>query len=660
MSTSKKHTEQAAADLESAANTAELAEETAGDQSMAEAAAQESAPSASPSPETVFPGSSVTADELSQLTKRAQELGSDTYHNSKERQQDDAMWEAALSAVEGELDDDNDSITISLLRGTRRNDASKYGVSSKRRHARMLQIFEIVRKYDLFGGITPVKFRRLLEELGPTFVKAGQILSMRSEILPERFCEELTKLRSDVDPMPYETVVAVLEQEYGTNLGEVFDAIGEFPLGSASVAQVHRGRLVTGEDVAIKVQRPHVQEVMAQDIEIMRSLVRHLAPFIKGEQFLDFSGVVEELWDTFREETDFLVEARNLEEFRRNNAEVKFVTCPKPYTKLCTEHVVVMEYVEGISISKPAQLIDAGYDLNEIGEKLVDNYATQLLDDGFFHADPHPGNIVVRGGKIVFLDFGITGRLNPSMRRIMRDIIFSVAGRDTPKLKSALLRLSVNTPEDIDHGELLADLDEVVEEFATVNLSDLDLGAFLGNIIALARRNGIELPAQVTSMARGLVTLEGVLDEFMPGVNMIDIIARHIQAHTDQMAKVKHDANELAIRGRAATKGLLGAAAQAELAMSMLTRGQLKFNMDFVGSEDPIEDLSHIADRLTMGVLCVGFLIAASAIVMSATASATSFRIFDVPAFAFICYVVAFALAFFTLRDIYHRVRRKR
>lgn len=570
----------------------------------------------------------------------------------------DAMWEAALAGVEGELDED-DSVTIGLLRGARRNDASRYGVSAKRRHARILQIFGIVRKYDVFGGITPVKFRRMLEELGPTFVKAGQILSMRSEILPERFCSELTKLRSDVDPMPYETVIAVLEQEYGGQFGELFDAIGEHSLGSASVAQAHRARLATGEDVAVKVQRPHVQEVMAQDIDIMRSLVRHLTPFFKGEQFLDLTSVVEELWDTFREETDFLVEARNLEEFRRNNEDCKFVTCPKPYLRLCTKHVVVMDYVDGITISSPARLTEEGYDLTEIGTKLVDNYASQLLDDGFFHADPHPGNIEVFGGQIVFLDLGITGRLSPSLRRIMRDMIFSVAERDTPRLKSALLRLSSTSPDEVDHAELLADLDEVVDEFGTVSLSELDLGSFLGNIIALARRNGIELPGQITSMARGLVTLEGVLDEFLPGVNMIDIISQHIRAHTDTAEKLRHDASELAIRGKAATKGLLGAAAQAELAMSMLTRGQLKLNMDFVGSEDPIDDLSHIADRLTLGVLCVGFLIAASAIVMSSRVPADAFCVLGVPAFAFVCYVLAFALAFVVLHDIWARHRRK-
>ena len=588
--------------------------------------------------------------------QRPGSLGSDSRHRA-DPQTEQALWEAAFAGMQA----DEDDLSIGLLGGVHRDDAARYGVSRKRRHARLLQIFGIVRRYDVLRGITPVKFRRMLEELGPTFVKAGQILSMRSEILPERFCRELSKLRSDVEPMSHETVLAALEREYGSALDGTFDAIGEHPLGSASVAQVHRARLVTGEDVAVKIQRPHVQEVMAQDIDIMRSLVRHLSRFVKGDQFLDIQSVVEELWETFREETDFLVEARNLDEFRRDNADCAFVDCPRPYLRLCTQHVVVMDYVEGITISKPAALVEAGYDLTEIGTKLVDNYASQLLDHGFFHADPHPGNIVVAGGKIVFLDLGITGRLSQSLRRIMRDMIFSVAERDTPKLKSALLRLSTSSPEDVDHAGLLADLDEVVDEFGTVSLADLDLGAFLGKLIQLARRNGIELPGQITSMARGLVTLEGVLDEFLPGVNMIEIISDHIRTHTDRKARLRHDATELAVRGRAATKGLLGAAAQAELAMSMLTRGQLKLNMDFVGSEDPIEDLSHIADRLTMGVLCVGFLIAASAIVMSGSAGPDpEFEILDVPAFAFLCYVIAFAIAAVVLRDIWRRNRRRR
>ena len=195
---------------------------------------------------------------------------------------------------------------------------------------------------------------------------------MRSEILPPSFTHELERLRTDVEPMDRDTVLAALRAEYDRPIEDIFDAIDDNPLGSASVAQVHKARLVTGELVAIKVQRPHVQETMAQDISIMRSLARYMSRFMGQNQFLDLQSVVDELWQSFREETDFLVEARNLEEFRRNNAGCVYLECPKPHPVLCTRHVVVMDYVEGIAIDDTATLAAAGYDCAEIGEKLVE------------------------------------------------------------------------------------------------------------------------------------------------------------------------------------------------------------------------------------------------------------------------------------------------
>lgn len=209
--------------------------------------------------------------------------------------------------------------------------------------------------------------------------------------------------------MPYQIVVDTLTQEYGRPIGEVFARIDPTPLGSASLAQVHRATLVTGEDVAVKVQRPGVREIMALDVSIMRSIARTATKMLPSAQVVDLGGVVEELWDTFESETDFLVEARNLSEFKRFCEAYRYMDCPKPYMDLCTEHVVVMDYVEGIAVSHTDQLIEAGYDLKEIGTKLVDNYATQVLDDGFFHADPHPGNIIISGGQIVLIDLGMTG-----------------------------------------------------------------------------------------------------------------------------------------------------------------------------------------------------------------------------------------------------------
>ena len=234
--------------------------------------------------------------------------------------------------------------TIGLFGG---RSGDEYALTRGSRLARIAEMLNIVRRYDIFHGLTPKSLRRMLEELGPTFVKAGQILSMRSEILPESFTRELSRLRTDVEPMGRDMVLGALRAEYDRPIEDIFDAIDDRPLGSASVAQVHKARLVTGELVAVKIQRPHVQEIMAQDISIMRSLARYAMRFMGDEQFLDLQSVVDELWQSFREETDFLVEARSLEEFRRNNAGCAFVDCPKPYPALCTRHVVVMDYVEG-------------------------------------------------------------------------------------------------------------------------------------------------------------------------------------------------------------------------------------------------------------------------------------------------------------------------
>ncbi|BCV19044.1 AarF/UbiB family protein [Leptogranulimonas caecicola] len=524
------------------------------------------------------------------------------------------------------------------------------------RRKRLREIFGILRKYDVVKGLTPQKFVSMLEDLGPTFVKAGQILSMRSEILPEPFCKELEKLRTDVEPMTYTTVLEVLEHEYKKPVAELFEVIDEKPLGSASIAQVHRARLTTGQDVALKVQRPRVREVMGQDIEIMRTVVRHLSPFMGGDQFVDLKSVVSELWDSFNEETDFLVEAKNLQEYRSNNAEIRYVTAPKPYPELCTQHVLVMDYIDGISISDPRAIVSAGYDLTEIGTKLVDNYAKQVLDDGFFHADPHPGNVMVAHKKIVFIDWGMAGHLSSYYRSILRSMLLAVASHDSASLERGLIELSENHSLDIDHAALLAELDNILDTYGTMDLSDLDLGAFLSDLIGLARRYAIELPGAMTMIARGLVTLEGVIDEFLPGVSMIEIIEHHLKDTQDVQQMAAEELKELALQSRKALHGTLEALSQAGLVTDMLTRGELKMNLDFSGSQDPIEDLSHIADRLTMGIIIAGLLIGSSIVYFAGA----SFTIMGVPLLGFLGYLLAIGLSIYMVRDILKHDKKRR
>lgn len=545
------------------------------------------------------------------------------------------------------------SETIGLFGPRKDSFSQRYHLTRRGKLKRLAQIAQIVNQFDIVHGLTPVKMRLMFEALGPTFVKVGQILSMRSEILPQSFCDELAKLRADADPMPYGTVLQVLEDEYGRPAGEIFDHIDATPLGSASLAQVHRAKLTTGEDVAVKVQRPGVRETMAQDVSIMRTIARIAAKTMPSAQVVDLSGVVEELWDTFEAETDFMIEARNLAEFKRFCEHYKYMDCPKPYSDLCTEHVVVMDYVEGISVSHPDELIEAGYDLKEIGTKLVDNYATQVLDEGFFHADPHPGNIMVRGGRIVLLDLGMTGRLNAKTRSVLKDMIFAVAKQDSPALADGLLRFAGAEADPEDYPALLADLDVIVKEFGTVDLAELDIAAMLTALTQMAQRHGIEVPSTVTTVGRALVTLEGLLDEFIPDVNMIQIISDHIAASTSKKDFVKDEAKSLVVEGHQALHSLLAAANELKVASRMLTRGQLRVNMEMVGSQEPIHLLANMVNRLTMALIVVGLFIGSSIVYYAGIKPV----IFGIPIVGFMGYVIAFVLSVWIVFDIYFKGR---
>ena len=549
-----------------------------------------------------------------------------------------------------------DDETIALFGSHRSSFSSRYHLTFGGKLKRLGQILRIARQFDIFHGLTPVKMRLMLEALGPTFVKAGQILSMRSEMLPASFCDELAKLRADADPMPYRVVLDTLRAEYGRPVNEIFSHIDAQPLGSASLAQVHRATLVTGEDVAVKVQRPGVRETMAQDVAIMRSIAQGASRVMRTSQVVDLTGVVEELWSTFESETDFLVEARNLAEFKRFSEPFRYMDCPKPYPELCTEHVVVMEYVDGISVSRPAELVQAGYDLKEIGTKLVDNYATQILDEGFFHADPHPGNIIVRGGQIVLIDLGMTGRLDQRTRGVLKEMIFAVARQDSPALADGLLRfagIEANAP---DYPALLADLDVIVKEFGTVDLAELNIAAFLTSLTQLAARHGIEVPSTITTVGRALVTLEGLLDEFIPNVNMIQIISEHIARSTTVGGAMRNDAKALGIEGRQALRGALGALAELKNATRMLTRGQLRVNMELVGSEEPFRLLSDMVNRLTMALIVVGLFVGSSIVYFARIKPV----VFGIPIVGFMGYVVAFVLSCWIVFDIYFKGRKSR
>lgn len=536
--------------------------------------------------------------------------------------------------------------------GAEMDPEKRFNLTRKSRVRRMREILGILQHYHFLRGFQPVEFRQMLEDLGPSFVKIGQTLSTRSEILPKAFCEELTKLQMECDPLPFDEILAAVHDIYGDAQDEIFDAIDPKPLGSASLAQVHKARLVNGDIVAVKIQRPGVKATMAQDIDIMRIVARQASRFMKDNQMLDLQEVVEELWDTFLEETDFGREAANLQEFAELNKDVAFIGCPKVYPELCGEYVLVMEYVEGIPISNTAKLIERGYDLEEIGRKVLDNYATQILDHGFFHADPHPGNMLIRGGRVIYIDLGIMGRLSARDRAGFGNIISAVGKQDAADLKDALIAFAASKDiEAIDHTRLLADLDSILKDYGSCDVSEIDIGQFLTDILALTRSCKVTLPSSITSVSRGIVTLEGTIAPFIPNDNMVTIINDHIKRTTDKGQALMDAMEDLALAMRGAGKGLLDAHRYAGEALHMLTRGQVKMNMEMLGSDAPLQKLSKIVNRLTVALIVAGLFVGASMLSLSTMEP----RLLGVPVLAFFGYLGAAILSIWVLADIWRK-----
>ena len=221
---------------------------------------------------------------------------------------------------------------------------------------RLKEMVNVLRKREVMGGMTPEKLRAVLEDLGPTFVKLGQVMSMRPDFLPPEYCEELMKLQTEALPLPFETIAEVIEQEYNCRWQKVFSYIDEKALGSASIAQVHRGTLVSGEKVAIKVQRPGIYEIMSQDIVLLKRAATLVKVISGAQEVVDFGMVLDEMWLIAQQEMDFLMEAAHIEEFTHLNSDNEYIACPKVYKNLSTQHILVMEFVEGICIMSSRSL----------------------------------------------------------------------------------------------------------------------------------------------------------------------------------------------------------------------------------------------------------------------------------------------------------------
>ena len=505
---------------------------------------------------------------------------------------------------------------------------------------RLREMVEVLRARDIVHGITPEKLRLILEDLGPTFVKLGQIMSMRPDFLPQEYCDELMKLQTEANPLPFSVIEKVIEQEYQRRWTRIFRSIDEGALGSASIAQVHRAVLLDGEKVVIKVQRPGVHDVMGKDIVLLKRAAGILKILGPAQDVVDFSMVLDELWAIAKQEMDFVMEANHIEEFRHANQDADFVSCPKVYRHLTTQHVLVMEYVDGIQIDDVAGLKAAGIDARRIGERLGENYVKQIVEDGYFHADPHPGNIWVRGGKIVWLDLGMMGRLSNKDRAAIRKAIFALAQHDVFEMKAAVLSLGV-PQERIDHARLYQDIDALIAPYGDLDFRSLKMGILSRQIMNVLRSHHIAIAPGISMFCRGVMTIEGVMRLVCPEVSFVEILARSMELSFAKGFNWREEAGKAKREGYILLRKSLQLPEQISDILKMTLSGQTKVNLELTGADEPLARLNKMINKLIIALLSAALLLGSSTI---CTTQMTP-KIMEIPFLGVLGYLAAIVLS---------------
>ncbi|WP_407312562.1 ABC1 kinase family protein [Desulfosporosinus sp. SB140] len=367
------------------------------------------------------------------------------------------------------------------------------------------------------------RIRRVLSELGPTFVKIGQFASTRPDIIPRPIIKELEKLQDRVPQVPYEVIRRTVEQELGAPLQALFRDFNPSPIAAASIGQVHYALLKSGEPVAVKVQRPGIARVIQTDLEIIEEIIPLVERRFPNVKNYYLQGILGEFSRWLEHEQDYLREGKNAETIAKGFVKDPQVIFPSIFWSHTTRRVLTMSYVEGIKLNDREKIL-ALYDGKKIAELLSHSLLLQIVRDGVFHGDPHPGNIMVLSeGKIGFVDFGIVGNLTSGMKRKLFNLIIALNRRNIKAMTKALLQLGL-TPKNVEFQSLSQDLAEMYRKHLDVPIGQVALHKFVDDCMNLALRHELDLPPEFVLLGKSLLTLEGIIHDLDPTMSLAELV----------------------------------------------------------------------------------------------------------------------------------------
>lgn len=481
------------------------------------------------------------------------------------------------------------------------------------------------------------RLRLTLERLGPTFIKFGQVLSVRPDLVPKSYIQELEKLQDDVPPFSFELVKQQIKSEFGRDVKDIFTSFDEKPIASASISQVHKATLRDGSKVAVKVQRPDVRKIMEIDVEIMKYAAKLLEKHMPNIRKFRPTEIVEEFWGWTEKELDFRKEAMNAKRFARNFAGSKKVKIPRVYDVLTTEKVLVMEFIEGTEIHhlKKAK--------KEVIRRVIkdgfESILTQVFVHGFFHGDPHPGNILVmKDGRIAFVDFGITGHFDEKLKAKCTDIFYGMINNDSESVAETLIDLSETEAENVD--ELKNDVSDVLESLQDSDISRVKVSRALEELMDTALNYGMRMPRSFVLFGKTIIILEGIALEYDPKFRIMDnsrpFIEELLMKKYSPSAQIKGFVKSM-MRFRKFSEEFPG---QASRTLKRLEKGSIKVDIE----DTDISKLSLEIDRSGNRV-AYSMLIAALLIVGALTINYGSPAIGEIPLISGLSFILALLLS---------------
>ncbi len=475
------------------------------------------------------------------------------------------------------------------------------------------------------------RLRVFLEELGPTFIKMGQIASTRSDLLPADIVAELEKLQDNVPAFSIEEVRNVIKSEFGISIEALFSEFSERPVAAASIGQVHVATLKTGEKVAVKVQRPNIRKLIETDLEILQDIVMIAEKRLEWASKYQLKEIVNEFSKSLKAEVDYLNEGRNSEKIAKQYQQSEKVQVPKVYWQHSSSRVLTMEFVEGVKLNDNQKIDDLGFNRKVIAERIVETMFQQIFLHGFFHGDPHPGNLLVtEKNKIIFMDFGMVGRLSPQMRDHFGSFIIAMMLQSSEGIMKAIMKMGL-VPDDANAALLRADLDVLREKYYDVPFSQLSLGEAVNDLFTVASKYGIRIPPDLSLVGKALLTMEGLVERLDPDLSIVRIaepFGRHLlleRYHPKQLV------------GRLWANLLEYKEVVAELPKSLkefssiMKQGKLRVEVSLSDRDRVLTRMERVSKRLSFSIVLLSFSIMLVGLMIGSALAGVTSTIWQLP-----------------------------